>query len=73
MPNNTWMTPANITMVNASDGLLACSVSTTSIATTMAAVGNAIRVGVPPNADAQNPTTMAPYMPAMAPSPVTTP
>ena len=32
-----------------------------------------MRAGVPPNTDAQNPTAIAPYMPATGPSPVATP
>ena len=62
-----------MTMVNASDGLFACCVSTIIIATVMAAVEYAMRAGVPPNTEAQKPTTMAPYMPATGPNPVATP
>ena len=65
--------PASMTMVKASDRLAACCVSTTVIATIMAAEVYAMRAGVPPNTDAKNPTAMAPYMPAMAPNPVATP
>ena len=72
-PNATWITPASMTMVKASAGLWACWVSTTIIATVMAAVEYAIRAGVPPKTAAKNPTAIAPYMPATGPNPVATP
>ena len=48
-------------------------VITTAMAIVMGPVGPDIWVRVPPNTAANNPTPIAPYKPAAAPSPVATP
>ena len=72
-PNNICSTPPIITIVNASGRLPAWLATTAPMTTVMGPVGPDTCAGVPPNNAAKKPVAMAPYNPAIGPTPEETP